>query len=126
MFKITSSTLPKTLNSDNPPIRIYVNEIENRIIVKVKTDYYLELITTEIIKLLGSTKSRMTKNKNGKNVTHLEIAEGVLDYCNVINNDYQNNSTVFCIFVPNKCLENLLIEGFLILKYNFLIKILNS
>ena len=73
MFKITSSTLPKTLNSDNPPIRIYVHEIENRIIVKVKTDYYLELITTEIIKLLGSTKSRMTKNKNVKNVTHLEI-----------------------------------------------------
>ena len=103
MFKITSSTLPKTLNIDNPPIRIYVHEIENRIIVKVKTDYYLGLITTEIIKLLGSTKSRMTKNKNGKNVTHLEIAEGVLDYCNVINNDYQNNSTVFCIFVPNKC-----------------------
>ena len=50
----------------------------------------------------------MTKNKNGKNVTHLEIAEGVLDYCNVINNDYQNNSTVFCIFVPNKCFSWLL------------------
>ena len=45
----------------------------------------------------------MTKNKNVKNVTHLEIPERVLDYFNVISNDYQNNSTVFCISVPNKC-----------------------
>ena len=41
--------------------------------LKIKTDYYLELLTSETMKLLGSNKSKVTKNKNGKNVTNLEI-----------------------------------------------------
>ena len=52
---------------------ICVNEIENRIMFKIKTGFCLELLTPEIIKLLGSTKSKITKNKNGENVPHLEI-----------------------------------------------------
>ena len=44
----------------NPSIRINVNEIENRITFKIKTGYYLELLTPEIMKLLGSTKSKIT------------------------------------------------------------------
>ena len=43
-------------NIDSPSIRIYVNKIENRITFKTKTGYYLELSTTETMKLLGSTK----------------------------------------------------------------------
>ena len=57
----------------NPSIRIYINKIENRIMLKIKTDYYLELLTSETMKLLGSNKSKVTKNKNGKNVPNLEI-----------------------------------------------------
>ena len=50
----------------NPSIRICANRIGNRIMFKIKAGYYLELLTPEAIKLLGSTKSKITKNKNGK------------------------------------------------------------
>ena len=59
---------------DNPSIMIYVNKIEDRIMLKIKTGYYLELLTPETMKLLGSTKSKITKNKNGQNVIHFEIS----------------------------------------------------
>ena len=55
----------------NPSIRIYVNKIENRITFKIKTGYYLELLTPETKKLLGSTKSKITKYENGENVPYL-------------------------------------------------------
>ena len=47
----------------NPPIRIYINKIEDRTTFKIKIGYYLELLTPETIKRLGSTKSNMTKTK---------------------------------------------------------------
>ena len=56
--------------TDNPRIRIYVNKIETRITSKIKTGYYLKLLTPETMKLLGGTKDKITKDKNGKNVTH--------------------------------------------------------
>ena len=48
-------------NSDNTSILIYVNKTENRIMFKIKTWYYLEFLTPETIKLLGNTKSKITK-----------------------------------------------------------------
>ena len=60
---------------------IYVNKAENTITFKIKAGYYHELLTCETMKLLGSTKSKITKNKNGENVPHLEITEVVLIYC---------------------------------------------
>ena len=72
----------------NPSIRIYINKIENRITFKIKTENCLELLTTETMKLLGSTKSKITKNENGENVSYLEITEVVLIHCNVVNNSY--------------------------------------
>ena len=51
---------------DNPSIRIYVNKIENRITFQIKSEYYLELLTPETMKLLGSTESKITKDKNGE------------------------------------------------------------
>ena len=81
---------------------IYINKIENRITFKIKTGYYLELLMPETIKLLGSTKSKITKDQNGENVPHLEINELVLIYCNIFNNDYQQYSRVLCTFVPHK------------------------
>ena len=46
-------------NVDNPSIRIYVNKIENRITFKIKSGYYLELLTPETMKLLESTESKI-------------------------------------------------------------------
>ena len=51
-------------NVDNLSIRIYVNKIENRITFKINSGYYLELLTPETMKLLGSTESKITKDKN--------------------------------------------------------------
>ena len=44
---------------DNPSIRMYINRIENRITFKIKNGYYLELLTPETMKLLGSTESKI-------------------------------------------------------------------
>ena len=54
---------------------IYVNKIKNRIKFKIKTGYYLELLTLETMKLLGNTKSKITNDKNYENVSHFEITE---------------------------------------------------
>ena len=89
-------------NIDNPSIRIYVNIRENRITFKIKTRYYLEILTPETMKVLGSTKNKIAKDKNGGNVPHLEIWEVVLVHCNIVNNDYQQNSRDLYTFVPNK------------------------
>ena len=73
---------------DNPSIEIYANKIENRVTFKIKNGYYLELLTPETMKLLGSTQSKITGEKNGENVPHLEIVELVLIHCNIVNNNY--------------------------------------
>ena len=93
---------------DDQSIRIYVNKIENRITFKIKNGYYLELLTPETMKLLGSTESKITKDKNGENVPHLEIIEVVLVHCNLVNNGYQQNSRILYTFVPNKTFGSLL------------------
>ena len=95
-------------NANNPSIRIYLNQIENRITFKIKIGYYLELLTPETMKVLGSTKSKITKDKNGKNVPHLEVVELVLTPCNLANNDYQQDSRILYTFVPNKTFGSLL------------------
>ena len=89
-------------NVDNPSIRIYVTKIENRITFKIKNEYYIEILTPETTKLLGSTKSKINKDTNGENVPHLEIVELVLVHCNLFNNDYQQDSRILYTSVPNK------------------------
>ena len=54
------------------------------------------------MKLPGSTESKITKDKNGKNVPCLEVMEVVLVHCNIVNNDCQNGWRVLYPFVPNK------------------------
>ena len=93
---------------DNPSIRIYVNTIENRITVKIKYGHYLELLTPETMKLPGSTENKITKDKSGENVHHLEIVELVLVHCNLVNNVYQQDSRILFTFVPNKAFGSLL------------------
>ena len=68
----------------------------------------MELLTPETMKLIGSTESKITKDKNGENVPHLEIAELVLIHCNIVNNNYQQNSRILFAFVPNKAFGSLL------------------
>ena len=64
--------------------------------------YYLELSTQKTIKLLRSTKSKITKNENGQNVSHLEITEVILIHCNILHNNYQQDSRVLYAFIRNK------------------------
>ena len=73
--------------TDNPSIRIYVNKKENRITFEINTGCYFELLTPETVKLLGSTKSKITKDKNSENLPHLEITEVELIHCNIVNNN---------------------------------------
>ena len=54
------------------------------------------------MKLLGNTKSRITKNEHGESVPHLEITEAVVVHCNIANNDYQKDSRVLYTFAPNR------------------------
>ena len=60
------------------------------------------------MKLLGSTKSKINKDKNGENLLHLEITEVVLVHCNLVNNDYLQDSRVLYTFVPDKPFGSLL------------------
>ena len=60
------------------------------------------------MKLLGSIKSKINKDKNGENLLQLEITEVVLIHCNTANNDYQQDSRVLYTFVPNKSFGQLL------------------
>ena len=89
-------------------MQIYVNKIENRVTFKIKNRYSLELLTPETMKLLGSTKNKITRDKNGENVPHLEIAEVVLVHCDIVNNGYQQDSRVLYTLVPNKQFSSLL------------------
>ena len=95
-------------DSDKPSVMIYVNKIEYRVTFKIKDGYSLELLTPETMKLLGSTENKITADKNGENVPHLEIAEVVLVHCHIVNNDYQQDSRVLYTFVPNKAFGSLL------------------
>ena len=59
------------------------------------------------MKLLGSTENKITKYKNGENVPHSEITEVVLVHCNIVNNDYHQDSRVMYTFVPKKSFGSL-------------------
>ena len=93
---------------NNPSIWIYVNKAENRITFKIKTGYYLDLLTPETMKLLWNSENKITKDRNGENVPYLEITEVALVYCNIVNNDYHQHSRVLYTFVPNKPFVSLL------------------
>ena len=96
-------------NTDNLSIKVYGNKKENRITCRIKSGYSsLEHLRPETMKLLGSTKNKITKDRNGENVPHLEIIEVVLVHCNIANNDYQQDSKVLYTFVPNKLFDSLL------------------
>ena len=92
----------------NPPVSRHVNKIENIITFKVTTRYYIEVLTPETKKLLGSTNNKTTKNKNVGNGSHLEITEIVLVHWNVVNNDCKQNSRILHIFLLDRLFGQLL------------------
>ena len=89
-------------------MQVYVNKTENTVTFEIKNGYSLELLTPETMILPGSTKNKITKDKNGESVPHLEITEVVSVHCNIVNNDYQQDSRVLYRFVPNKPFGSLL------------------
>ena len=68
--------------------------MENRTAFKIETGYYLKLLSPKSMKLLGSTKSKINKNENGKNVPNLEITEVALLHYNITKNNFQQYSRV--------------------------------
>ena len=94
--------------TENPHIQIYPNKIKNRIVFKMKTGYKLELLSPETMKLLGSTKKVVDKDKDGEHVPKLESVEVVLVHCNLVNHSYQQTSKVLFTFVPNKQFDQLI------------------
>ena len=87
---------------ENVLILIYANTINNRIVFKIKSEYKLELLSKETMKLLGSTKDIIDADKNSENVPKLENVEVVLVHCNLVNNVDQQHSRVLFTFVPTK------------------------
>ena len=57
--------------TDDPPVQISVHKIKNRIVLKIKTGYKLELLSPETMKLLGSSKKDVNQDKDGENVPKL-------------------------------------------------------
>ena len=97
----TSSNKHETPSS-NPLVQIYLNRTKNRIVFKIKTVYKLELLSSETMKLLGSTKIDIDQNKDEENVPKVKSVEVVLVHCNLVNNNYQQAFKVLFTFVPNK------------------------
>ena len=75
-----------------PPI--YINRINNKLVFKIKGGYKLELQMPENMRLFGSSKKLIEKKKNGENVPSLAVVEVVLIECNLVDNQYQQNSEV--------------------------------
>ena len=88
--------------ADVSPVLIYVNEINNRIVFKIKSGYKLELLSKETMRLLGSSTDTIDGDKNSELVQKLERVDLVLVHCNLVNNSYQQVSKVLFTFVPNK------------------------
>ena len=82
-------------------------KLKIRLHLKLKMDI-MDGVKPETMKLLGSNESKIAKDKNGENVPHLEIVELVLIHCNIVNNNYQQNSRILYAFVPNKPFGSLL------------------
>ena len=95
-------------NTGNTPVRLYVNKIEKRIIFKIWKRVLSSIFNSWNNELLGSTKSKRTKDENGENSPNIEISEVVLVHCNTVNNDYQHDSRFLYTFFPKKSFSQLL------------------
>ena len=110
IFKIILSIFKKNIERKLTILQYKHTKIilKSRITFITTSGYYHELLPPETVKLLGSTKDKLTENKNGENVSHLELTEVELVHCNIVNNNYQQDSRFLYIFVPNKPFSTLL------------------
>ena len=69
-----------------PPIHVYINRINNRLAIKIKDGYQLELQMPETLKVSGSTKKLISETKNRENVPSLQVVEVVLVLCILVDN----------------------------------------
>ena len=88
--------------AQNSAVQICSNKIQNRIVFKIKTGYKLEFLSQETLELLGSTKTDVDQDKDGKDGPKLESVEVVLVRYNLVNNNCQQAWKVFFTFVLNK------------------------
>ena len=102
--------------NEQSPIFIYANRTLNRVTVRIKTGYKLELLTNETMRLLGDGPIIDT-TKNGENVPKLEIVRNVLVFCNLLENAYLQDSKLLFSFVPNSRFRSLLSITPQVLKY---------
>ena len=91
-----------------PPIYVSINQINNKLVLKIKGGSKLELQTPEKMKLPGTTKKLIDKTKNGEHVSSLEAVEVVLVQCKLVDNQYQEKPEVLYTFTPNKSYAYLL------------------
>ena len=91
-----------TKKHETSPVLIFVNEINNRIVFKLKSGYKLELLSKETMKLSGSLSDTIDGDKNSELVPKLESVDLVLVHCNLVNNSYEQASKVLFTLVPNK------------------------
>ena len=96
-----------TITDENFLIRIYSNNIKNRIVFKIKTGYKLELLTNKTMPLLGDGPIT-DKDKNSTNLSQLKIVTTVLVHCNIVQNNCQQASKLLYTFVPDKTLGQLI------------------
>ena len=61
--------------TENPPVQIYLNKIIYRVVFRTKTGYKLQILSSEKMKLLGSTKKDAHQDKDGEDVPKLESVE---------------------------------------------------
>ena len=92
--------------TENPSIQIYPNKIKNRVVFKIKAGYKLELLISETMKLLGSAKKVVDKDKNGENVPKLESIEVVLVYCNLVKMIINMHQKYYLVLYQIKNLDN--------------------
>ena len=85
-----------------PPIHVYINRINNRLVFKIKDGCKLKLQMPKTMKLFGSTRNLTDKRKNGGKTISLEVVEVVLVQCNFVDNQYQQKSEVLYTFTPNE------------------------
>ena len=96
--------------TDNPSTRTSFNKTKNRITFRIEIGYHLELLTPETMKILGSTKSKITKDEHGENKPLLEIINVVSILCKTVNNEYQQDYRALYTFAPDICSSNDLVN----------------
>ena len=92
-----------------PPINVYINKVNNRLVFQIEHGYNLELQTSET-KLFGSTQKLIDQTKNQEKVLSLEVVEVVLVQCNSVDNQCQEKYEILCTFMPSKCYANLFVK----------------